>query len=198
MNKNLKTLCLLLLLAVSSLYYSCETIELDNTQDPNALGLSAADPSLLLNGVQLNFAKMVEDFGTTGAEVSRLKYMFGRNYNNAYSAASFNNGWEYAYRDVIKNIRVMNPLAAEKGLTKHLGMGQVFEAYTLITLVDFFGDVPYSEAWIDSNLNPKLDSGASVYAAAIVLLDKAIVILQQVRLWCLQTIFIITKIGVSG
>jgi hypothetical protein len=38
-------------------------------------------------------------------------------------------------------------------------MGQVMEAYTIITLVDMFGDIPYSEALDPTNLNPKLDAG---------------------------------------
>jgi hypothetical protein len=43
-------------------------------------------------------------------------------------------------------------------------MGQVMEAYTIVTLVDMFGDIPYSEALDPTNLNPKLDAGADVYA----------------------------------
>jgi hypothetical protein len=62
-------------------------------------------------------------------------------------------------------------------------MGQVMEAYTIVTLVDMFGDIPYSEALDPTNLNPKLDAGADVYAKAIELLDKAIVnSTQQVQL----------------
>ena len=46
----------------------------------------------------------------------------------------------------------------------------------MLTLVDFFGDVPYSEALQggEGNLNPIADSGASVYQAAIDLLNSAI------------------------
>jgi hypothetical protein len=101
--------------------------------------------------------------------------MFGRDYQNAYSASFFNTEWEYSYRSILKNIRLMNPIAEEKGMKKHLAMGQVLEAYTMVTLVDYFGDVPYKEALDGTNLNPKLDPGKDVYAAALVLLDKAIV-----------------------
>jgi hypothetical protein len=45
-----------------------------------------------------------------------------------------------------------------KGLEKHIGMGQVMEAYTIVTLVDMFGDI-HSEALDPTNLNPKLDAG---------------------------------------
>jgi hypothetical protein len=156
-------------------FSSCETTNLDLTENPNELPLTASDPDLLLNGVQLKFAQTMQYFGNSGAEVTRLKYMFGRDYQNAYSASFFNTEWEYSYRSILKNVRLMNPIAEAKGMKKHLAMGQVLEAYTMVTLVDYFGDVPYSEALDGTNLNPKLDPGKDVYAAALVLLDKAIV-----------------------
>jgi hypothetical protein len=156
-------------------FSSCETTNLELTENPNELPLSASNPDLLLNGVQLKFANTIQYFGNSGAEVTRLKYMFGRDYQNAYSASFFNTEWEYSYRSILKNIRLMQPIAEEKGLKKHIAIGQVIEALTIVTLVDYFGDIPYSEALVGTNLNPKLDSGKDVYAAALVLLDKAIV-----------------------
>ena len=45
----------------------------------------------------------------------------------------------------------------------------------MASLVDYFGDVPYTEALLGSeNLNPALDSGQSVYNAALAMLDSAI------------------------
>jgi hypothetical protein len=87
--------------------------------------------------------------------------MFGRNYQNNYGATEFNAAWRISYTGVLNNIKLMN-IATEKDLKKHIGMGQVMEAYTIITLVDMFGDIPYSED--PTNLNPKLDAGADVYA----------------------------------
>ncbi len=156
-------------------FSSCETTNLELTENPNELPLSASNPDLLLNGVQLKFANTMQYFGNSGAEVTRLKYMFGRDYQNAYSASFFNTEWEFSYRSILKNIRLMQPIAEEKGLKKHLAIGQVIEALTIVTLVDYFGDIPYSEALDGTNLNPKLDAGKDVYAAALVLLDKAIV-----------------------
>ncbi|MBC8884176.1 SusD/RagB family nutrient-binding outer membrane lipoprotein [Flavobacterium piscinae] len=75
----------------------------------------------------------------------------------------------------MKNIRLLNQVTVDNGLTKHTGMGQVFEAYLMVTLVDFFGDVPYSEAFDITNLNPATDSGESIYNNALGLLDQAIV-----------------------
>jgi len=175
MKKYLKIFGVFLAVISITSYYSCETTELDLISDPNNLPLEAANPDLLLNGVQTAFADLIQSLGTAASEVSRLEYMYGRNYQNAYSPAYFNSEWRMAYVGVLKNIRVMAPIAEAKNLKKHTAMGQVMEAYTMVTLVDMFGDVPYSEAIDPANLNPKLDSGAEIYTKALTLLDQAIV-----------------------
>ena len=69
----------------------------------------------------------------------------------------------------------MNILADEAGLTYYTAMSQVFQAYIYMSLVDYFGDIPYTEALQGSdNLNPSSDGGSSVYQAALGLLDSAI------------------------
>jgi hypothetical protein len=75
-------------------------------------------------------------------------------------------------------------------------MGQVMEAYTIVTLVDMFGDIPYSEALDPTNLNPKLDAGADVYAKAIELLDKAIN--RKLQAGTLPAIDFTIKTGLNG
>jgi hypothetical protein len=51
----------------------------------------------------------------------------------------------------------------------------VLKAYTICTLVDEFGDVPYSEANLgDANTNPHVDASATIYANGLALLDSAI------------------------
>ena len=155
---------------------SCETTELDLTDNPNALSPSQGDPTFFLNSIQIDFAFWVNSMGDRGAELTRINYMSGRTYNNIYSPDSWNGIWSSAYRGMLEDIRLMNLLAEEAGLNYHRGMGKVFEAYILMTLVDYFGDIPYTEALQGGEgiLNPEADSGASVYSAAIALLDSSI------------------------
>lgn len=154
---------------------SCETTNLELTENPNALSPSQANPDFFLNSIQEDFARFVEGFGRTGSQLTRIDYMSGRDYTNAYSPSGFDGLWSSAYRGMFEDIRVMNLLADEKGLNYHKGMGQVMQAYSMLTLVDFFGPVPYTEALQGvANLNPAADSGESIYAAAIALLDSAI------------------------
>ena len=154
---------------------SCETTELNLTDNPNGLSESQANADFLLNEIQAQFAENVQEFGRTGMEVTRITNMAGRNYQNAYSPASQNARWSRSYQSILKNIRIMTPLANAKGLKYHLAIAKVIEAFTIVNLVDFYGDVPYTEA-VGTLTNPAVDKGAVVYAKAVVLLDEAIVL----------------------
>jgi hypothetical protein len=173
--KKINNLIKLVLFCGVVLLSSCETTNVDITKNPNALTPDQANPDFFLNSVQVNFAFFVEGFGRTGSQMTRIDYMSGRDYTNAFSPTSFDGRWSSAYRGMLLDLKTMNSLAEESGLTHHIAMGQVMQSYILMTLVDFFGDIPYTEALLGGeNLNPASDSGESVYAAAIALLDSAI------------------------
>lgn len=171
-SKNILTLFLCVLFTL----VSCDTLELDLTENPNALSPNQADAGFFLNSIQIDFAFWVSSMGDRGGELTRINYMSGRTYNNVYSPDSWNGVWSSAYRGMLEDIRLMNILADEAGLSYHRGMGKVFQAYILLTLVDYFGDIPYTEALqgADAILNPVSDSGESVYNAAISTLESAI------------------------
>ena len=166
------------ILAFSSLLVlsSCETTELDLTVNPNALNPAQASTDLFINNIQEDFASFVDNMGDVGARLTRVAYLGGdRMYRDNYSPGSFSGAWSSAYQGMMEDIRLVNILASENGLTYYIGMGEVMQAYIMLTLVDYFGDVPYTEALQGSeNLNPAADSGQSVYNAAIGLLDSAI------------------------
>ncbi|RDY60682.1 SusD/RagB family nutrient-binding outer membrane lipoprotein [Flagellimonas nanhaiensis] len=176
---------------------SCETTELDLTQNPNALTPDQASADFFLSSIQEDFIRQFEgdaDFdandnwqsgGNTtgdgffeiGMELSRVVNMSGRNYVSAYQGSDMDDEWINAYRGILADLRKMNPLAEEAGLTHHIGIGQFIEAFLMVSMVDFFGDVPYTEAITaegEANFNPAVDSGASIYDASLALLDQAI------------------------
>ena len=173
--RKINNLIKMLVLCGGLFFASCETTELDLTVNPNALSPAQADPDFYLNAIQISFAYLTENNGRTAGQLARVDYMSGRDYQNAYSPAGFDGRWSSAYQTIMLDIVELNKIADETGLTHHKGMGQVMQAHILMTLVDFFGDIPYTEAFQGAgNLNPVADSGASVYAVAIGLLDSAI------------------------
>lgn len=161
---------------ISFTLFSCESTELDKTTNPNNLSPEQSDVNSLLNNIQLEFIGIVENgLGRVGGELARIDYMNGTDYTNAFSPAGFNNEWTSAYADMLADIRIMTPNAESDELFYHVGIAQTLEAFTIVTLVDFFGDIPYSEALQGiENPNPNVDPGSEVYDQALILLDSAI------------------------
>ena len=154
---------------------SCDTLELDDTQDPNALSPEDASADFFINSIQQDFGVLIASLEIESSEAARILNMDGLQYQNAFEPTRFDSEWIDAYQQILLDIRTMEPIAAEAEQWYHIGMGQVLEAYVIMTMVDFFGDVPYSEALQGAdNLNPQLDAGSAVYAAALDLLNQAV------------------------
>ena len=161
-----------------ALVMSCDlSKDLDN---PNEVGASEANPDLLMNKIQTDFGlffnKVAGVSDRNVSELVRMKAMTGADtYNRAYTAQGQNEVWQDAYQKILINIETMIPLADESEQNVHLGIGKILKAYVYLTVVDLYGDVPYSEALKGDEgiLNPKVDGGASVYTACIALLNEA-------------------------
>ncbi|HTL09445.1 MAG TPA: SusD/RagB family nutrient-binding outer membrane lipoprotein [Chitinophagaceae bacterium] len=143
--------------------------------DPSAPTPDAADIDLYLNNLELNFNGFYQTASDLTDPLMRMETMFGPTYYNAYSASSYDGLWNSAYTSIFKTANTMIPLAAAKNQFIHSGIAKTLKAYTMITLVDLFGDIPYTEANLGvTNTNPKVDKGRLVYDSALALLDAAI------------------------
>ena len=156
-----------------------DVFELDEFLDnPNAVTEEAAGVDFLYNQVQLSFSFIFSNAHFITEGLTRLDAMQSFNYNNALGPTSGNGIWNNFYAGLLPDINAMNTLAEERGLDIHAGTAKVMQAFAMTTMVDLFGDVPFSEAVKgaaeDQVLNPTLDSGDAVYAAANALLDEAI------------------------
>jgi hypothetical protein len=148
--------------------------------NPNNPVPGAANSDLFLTQAQLSFAGFFNTASDFGMEPTRMLHMFGPRYDNAYQPQTYDGIWSNAYTGVIKHCDALIPIADAEKKFVHIGMAKIMKAYTLMTLVDLFGDVPMSEANLGgNNFNPKADPGVTVYAAAITLLDEAITALGQ-------------------
>ena len=176
MKKFNKYYFLSLLIAMSIV--SCETTELDITEDPNALTPTDADIDFFLNNIQEDFTALFEGntaLNEIGSELTRTAQLSGRNYLSTFLPVSSDGEWATFYAVMLTDIRAMIPLAEEAGFTRHIAIAQFLEAYAVTAMVDFFGDIPYSEAiqGVQGLLNPSVDPGADIYAEAFALLDQA-------------------------
>src|SRR5207344_3020040 len=111
-----------------------------NSPDPNT-----ADVDLYLNYVQLSFKNFYNEASDRGQELTRQSIMFGPIYSNAYTPQTFDGLWTNAYAELMKNANALIGLADVKGQYIQAGMARALKGYVLATLVDDFGDVPYSE-----------------------------------------------------
>jgi hypothetical protein len=122
----------------------CEVIDSGLLDSPNAPSPENVDPNLLLNNIQMNARSVYAGAASLGGEMSRMRYMFGSTYGNAYTASSFNAVYQNAYSNLFIDVKNLLPIAEDRGLYFHMGIAKTLQAYALITLVDVFGDVPYS------------------------------------------------------
>ncbi|CAN5475576.1 SusD/RagB family nutrient-binding outer membrane lipoprotein [soil metagenome] len=152
----------------------CDLIDSDSLDNPNALAPEQVDPDFLLNNIQMQARSVHRSAAQFGAEMTRMRYMFGDTYGNAYVPQSFNTFYTNAYASVLIDIKNLLEITPEEELHFHTGMAKILQAYTIIMLVDNFGDVPFEQALVGSEIfNPEVDSGESIYNAAIQLLDEA-------------------------
>jgi hypothetical protein len=150
---------------------SCDLNKLDN---PSLLSASKVDMSLLLNGVQINFANFFYNISDAGMQVTRLTEMYGPVYNNWFIPSYYNTVWQVAYENIIVNTRTVSAQAPGKGWYIHSGIAKMIEAYTALTMADFFGDVPYSKASSPNDINPAADKDADIYDSVLALINDAV------------------------
>ena len=173
---------LMTIIASSTLFYSCETIELEDLASPNSLDASKADPDLLLNSIQLAYRANQITFNDRSAELSRIDYFFGRDYLEALDGGTLNSVWTRFYsnsgsRGIVQNLRAIEAINDENpdvDLSFHIGISKIMEAHNLMQLVDFVGDIPWSEAANPAEFpKPSVDNSQDVYTAAIAILNEA-------------------------
>jgi hypothetical protein len=142
--------------------------------DPNQISVDGADVNLIMNTVQLEFADFMYNAHQTVAPLVRHEeQVTGYRYPTAFQPQLQNNIWTNGYQEVLINAQTMIELAETKGLTTHVAAGKIMQAYTYITLVDLFGDIPQAEALDPAIFNPVATGGEDVYRAAIALIGEA-------------------------
>ena len=164
-----------LLFAFMFIGFSCDLTDLDQLTNPNAVTAENADVDLYFNEIQVNFASYFGGTQSTGMQLARMTSMFGNNYQAAYTPNGFNWRWNVAYAAIFPDIDALIEAAEPKKQFVHIGAVKILKAYVLQSLVDTFGNVPYSEAFQGVDLpSPKADDASALYTVCETLLTEAI------------------------
>jgi len=147
--------------------------DLDLLDDPNNVNASNADPSLILNSVQLGYQGVFNTVGDDGMRLTRMINQGAAQYEGAYTPTTTNGYWSGAYSGILADVELVLSLAEEGNLQRHAGMAKTIKAMVYFHLVDSYGDVPFTEAIDANNFFPNVDPGAQVYDGALALLNEA-------------------------
>jgi len=143
-----------LLVAFSMLFAT--SCDMDLLDSPNDVTLNTANPTLILNQVQVSYAGMFNTLSVFGERVTRITSQPNVTYANAYTAQQFNGTWNTAYATILSDIKAIEAQHAANPVPRHMGIARVIRALTLMNLVDYLGDVPNNEALDAANFNQKL------------------------------------------
>jgi hypothetical protein len=174
--KNLNKISILLILLLGLTFTSCETTDLDLINDPNQITVDNGNLDRYMVAIQIDFARFADAMGTNGARLARIEQMGAVNYVTAFEPVQTNFEWRLAYVNMFSDMKNATKLAEDQGERgNHIAVMEILKAYTLMTLVDYYGPVPNSEA---TNLAdfpaPTVDAGNLVYESALTMLDNAI------------------------
>jgi hypothetical protein len=160
---------------------SCELTDLNINNDPNSP--TQATPKLLLPSAQLGLINWMSGINN---DAHGFVGILSSNDNYNLANTSYNGFWASFFVGGGKDLDELIKGATQAGNQPHyLGIAQTMKAYFYGTMVDMFGDVPYSEAFkaneVIPNTNPKFDKDKDIYDALIKLCDDAIVNLNKIQ-----------------
>jgi hypothetical protein len=174
----LKTGVAAIVLVIAS---SCDSW-LDDNISPNAI--ASVPPTQMLPSILGSFG-----FAAGGSDLFRYSAIWsqqitaqaGRQTENYslynLSDTEVNGVWRTVwYAGILADVEEL--LKADPATTHpyYFGIAKVIKAFSFSLLVDFWGDIPFSEALQGvSNVQPAIDDDASVYPQLLALLDEAIV-----------------------
>lgn len=147
---------------------------LDLNEDPNAIQPNQAVIPLQLNSIMRQTAALFSASSRISGSLMRQFNSAGSTYQNAVGPATFDGVWATAYAGILTDTEEMLKQSDKLGFARFSGIARILRAYTIVLMVDMFGDVPYSEALKGANqFSPGVDTGAELYDEAIALLAQA-------------------------
>ena len=151
----------------------CSLFDLDINKNPNAP--SSATPDLLLAQIQ---SSVLNTFAGIEGNLETYNGFMGTQGGSLFNlnANSFSGTWNGLYTGPLKDLEGL--ISVSQASPHYLGVAQVMKAYTYSTMVDLWGDIPFTDAGkgdvSEKNITPKFDKDVDIYNACFALLDQAI------------------------
>jgi hypothetical protein len=180
-NKSLRIVACISLMAMASI--SCKK-QLNINQNPSIPALNQGTPALVFPAAVL---------ATTGAVGGSLaivggiwsqfftqsdlaqQYVQTESYNLPSTDNFVNGVYDGMFTQGLEDYKFVTTQAAAEGDWNYYLLGTVMNAYSAEVLVDLYDNMPYSQALQGAaNLNPKFDSGYSIYTTLINNIDTAL------------------------
>lgn len=166
-------------IALSAFVSSCR--EIDDNISPNNVDPALISPRQTLtaseNSVFTAQAGTMNSLSNVWTNTwAGNNFYFGNPLTREYSldiSNTFGTGiWTSSY---VASSNLQNIINNGSSLPLHSAIARILKAYTMQYVVDFYGDVPYSEAFKgQENLSPKYDDDANIYRELVLEINKAI------------------------
>jgi len=164
---------------ISIAMLGCEVSDFDLQDNPNFLTPKSADPEYLLNEIQYQFQSLMGLMILNTDDLMRYEAMTDT-YGDLVSVTVLDTEWE-SYFEALNNSKTIEALAEnDETLLFHNAINKLLLGYLTITMVDYMGAIPYTEAVVPSEYpNPGLESGIDIYKKVLNDIDRAILDIEN-------------------
>lgn len=179
-------------------FASCENY-LDVNDTPNSPLFENIDPSLTLSAALTQTSRMITgdsrnvERSSVGGEstnalgnlmlnswagnVNTFTGVFPNEYNSIMTASFYDNIWDYGYTNIANFQRIIDYKSAD--YDNHKAIAKIMKSFYMQTIVDLYGDCPYSEAFKgNGKLAPAYQDDRAIYRALLTEVDEAIALIN--------------------
>ena len=174
---------------------SCDSY-LDINESPNSPKESDLNASILFPAAEMNLAGSYGDFLriTGGYYAQYYVQSFGTSNYLDYSrfemsATRSSSTYTQLTSRTQKNLQLVRDIAAKNENWGDYLAATVLRAFTYQTLVDCYGEVPYTEALDATNPTPHYDDGKTIYTGILSELDEALSLAKASDPVCTNLLF---------
>ncbi|MDD4514460.1 SusD/RagB family nutrient-binding outer membrane lipoprotein [Massilibacteroides sp.] len=157
---------------------------LDINDNPDSPNNTVPAPDLRLRGLLTNFVDSYESSGTRGCwftgNITKTYGTTSNDYNLRWDPVSATTTWPYQswFIYTAANINPLIEKATAEEAWYYVGAAKLIHAWGFMTMVDVYGEMPYTEA-LTNTITPKYDDGETIFNGCMAMLDEAIAEFQK-------------------